>query len=185
MWLDFPYGLQMTLTTTQNPPETLDEAFEIIHEKENVIDEQLSEIEKLKDEIAWFRKQHFGRKSEKIILPGGDQLDLFADVTADESNADAHIDVPAHKRKHRNHPGRKPLPEHLPRIDEIHDVADEEKICHCGCEKTSSSSESFLRIKFLSTAFTNPFAHWFFIKTTVLTHSLTTACSAVDIWFNS
>jgi transposase len=37
--------------------------------------------------------------------------------------------VPAHKRKK---PGRKPLPEALPRVEVIHDLPEDEKVCACG-----------------------------------------------------
>ena len=39
------------------------------------------------------------------------------------------IVVPAHRRSKR---GRKPLPENLPRVEVIHDLAEEEKVCACG-----------------------------------------------------
>ena len=37
--------------------------------------------------------------------------------------------IPSHSRRKR---GRKPLPEHLPRVDVIHDLNDDEKMCACG-----------------------------------------------------
>ncbi len=37
--------------------------------------------------------------------------------------------IPAHTRKKR---GRKPLPEHLPRVEIIHDLPEEQKVCACG-----------------------------------------------------
>ena len=48
------------------------------------------------------------------------------------------IIVPAHTRKK---PGRKALPEDLPRIDVIHDLTEEEKVCGCGCAMSKIGEE--------------------------------------------
>ena len=37
--------------------------------------------------------------------------------------------------------GRKPLPEDLPRLEVIHDLREEEKVCACGCELTKIGEE--------------------------------------------
>lgn len=39
------------------------------------------------------------------------------------------VEVPSHTRQK---PGRKKLPEELPRIDVVHDINEEEKVCECG-----------------------------------------------------
>jgi transposase len=44
-------------------------------------------------------------------------------------------DIPGHKRKKRGK--RKPIPEHIARVEHVHDLSAEEKICKtegCGCE---------------------------------------------------
>ncbi|RLC19113.1 MAG: hypothetical protein DRI24_01060, partial [Deltaproteobacteria bacterium] len=78
----------------------------------------------------------FGRKSEKIESTSDEcQLLLFDEVAEDKSqdiDPEDTIDVPGHKRRKR---GRKPLPADLPRIEIVHDLSDEEKICFCGCRK--------------------------------------------------
>jgi transposase len=48
------------------------------------------------------------------------------------------IDIASHSRKKR---GRKPLPEHLPRVDVIHDLSDDEKMCACGHMKSRIGQE--------------------------------------------
>ena len=50
----------------------------------------------------------------------------------DECPEDDTVTVPAHSRKKV---GRKPLPDHLPRVREEHDIPDEEKVCPC-CQGT-------------------------------------------------
>src|SRR5258708_27417611 len=84
------------------------------------------EIEKLKVQLARLRRQQFGRSSEKIdrII---EQLELMLDEleteaaigpTTDVSSATVDEDESATPRK--KSPGRRPLPEHLPRREIVH-----------------------------------------------------------------
>jgi hypothetical protein len=90
------------------------------------------EIEKLKVQLARLRRQQFGRSSEKIdrII---EQLELMLDEleteaaigpTTDVSSATVDEDESAAPRK--KSPGRRPLPEHLPRREIVHTPA-----CFC------------------------------------------------------
>lgn len=77
------------------------------------------------------QQRQFSTSSEKNLL----QKDFFDEVGEFEAKSDNEtqaIEVPAHTRVK---PRRKPLPKNLPRIDTIHDVEDNEKICECGCQK--------------------------------------------------
>ena len=67
-----------------------------------------------------------GRLFDEVQAPSSDELDAIKE--ADES-----ITVPEHQRKKR---GRKPLPTDLLRVEIMHDLADEDKQCDCGCELT-------------------------------------------------
>jgi len=94
-------------------------------------------INELQQALALAKQRHYGRQSEKD-LDGVVQLNLFdeaapPDNSAEIIEADETITVPAHLRKKR---GRKPLPKNLPRIQEIHDLAEEDKRCHCGSPLT-------------------------------------------------
>lgn len=85
----------------------------------------------LLEQISLLRAQLFGRKTEKIPLEGGPQpLSLF-DMPEPEGIEEVveETHVPAHTRKKR---GRKPLPADLPRIERVHDIAEEDKVCGCG-----------------------------------------------------
>ena len=91
-------------------------------------------IKCLEEKISLLEGRLFGRKSEKISTGKYLQTLLFNEVedSVDKSLADDDDDttmVPAHKRKK---PGRKPLPENLPRIEKIHDLTEKEKTCDCG-----------------------------------------------------
>jgi transposase len=95
----------------------------------------------LLEQIRHLRAQLFGRKSEKFTLEDGPQpLPLFdmPEPADAEDKDDEEIIVPGHTRKKR---GRKALPEDLPRIERIHDIAEEDKICACGCEMSRIGEE--------------------------------------------
>jgi transposase len=98
---------------------------ELIAAKAGLVSKTL-EIEKLKVQLARLRRQQFGRSSEKIdrII---EQLELMLDeleteaavgpVAADPPTTDGDAESAAVRRKS---PGRRPLPEHLPRREIIH-----------------------------------------------------------------
>jgi transposase len=87
----------------------------------------------LLEQIQLLRAQLYGSKSEKNIPADGPQLLPLFDMpepVIDEEDAEK-VHVPGHTRGKR---GRKPLPEVLPRVDEVHDIDDADKVCPCGCE---------------------------------------------------
>jgi len=79
-------------------------------------------------------KRLYGRSSEKIN-PG--QL-LFEDLllAVDKQSAPmkdaATATVTVVKEYARHKHGRSPLPEHLPRVEHVQDIADDKKVCACG-----------------------------------------------------
>lgn len=69
-------------------------------------------------------------KSEKIKAQFQSSLVLpFLNIPEAEPVETPVIEVPAHIRAKR---GRKPLPDHLPRVEIIHDLPEEQKVCACG-----------------------------------------------------
>ena len=80
------------------------------------IQSQAYQIEKLKGQLAGHQKARFGSKSETL-----DQLifdlaeDIEIEAAAEEQKAEQHSDAKPTKRKH----SRKPLPDHLERMDEV------------------------------------------------------------------
>ena len=54
--------------------------------------------------------------------------------------------MPEHKRKK---PGRKHLSKELTRVDIIHDLAEEDKICHCGCMKKFIDEEVTEQLEYI------------------------------------
>ncbi|MEW5994662.1 MAG: IS66 family transposase [Candidatus Zixiibacteriota bacterium] len=98
------------------------------------------ENELLREQVRLLRAQLFGRKSERFKVSDDSQFLLFNESVAGLEKAlePEEIEVPAHTRKKV---GRKPLPEDLPRVDVIHDISAEEKICDCGCTKSRIGEE--------------------------------------------
>ena len=99
-------------------------------------------IEFLEERIRFFQKELFGRKTEKRPVESqGRQLHLFNEAEAlvpEEEVEEKPLKVPAHTRRR---PRRKPLPADLPRVDVIHDIDEEQKICSCGAELSRIGEE--------------------------------------------
>ena len=90
------------------------------------------EIEKLKFQIAKLRRMQFGRSSERITRQI-EQLELRLEEleTAEaEDTAKAAAADPVAPIRERAKPKRKPLPEHLPRQEVVHQPADD-GACTC------------------------------------------------------
>jgi len=157
----FAISIYYAIILNMNPatailPDTPDSLKEIIIALQGEIVELRARHDKetsfLHEQIQLLRAQLFGRKSEKYIPTDGPQLLPLFDMPepADDEDENAEkIHVPGHTRKKH---GRKPLPEELPRVEEVHDI--DNKICACGCElkrigeKKSPSSLISSRHKF-------------------------------------
>lgn len=123
---------------TATLPKTNEELKSIIIDLESAILEQKeryeSRIEYLEERVRLLTNELFRRSSEKRPeVEDPRQLHLFneAEVLSSEKTEkeEETLTVPEHTRKR---PKRRPLPEHLPRVEVIHDIAEEEKICECG-----------------------------------------------------
>jgi len=92
--------------------------------------------------IRLYQHRQYGRKTE-TQLEG--QMGLFDEAEMPKSPeviqaADEEIHIAGHKRK--KSPGRKSLPEHLPRVQRIYDLSEAEKICPCGQALTHITDET-------------------------------------------
>lgn len=100
-----------------------------------------TENELLHEQVRLLRAQLYGRKSEKMVGDGAEQLPLFpsqAETSEPASPKTSETKVESHSRRK---PGRQPLPEHLPRVRVVHDVSETEKQCACGCAKQCIGEE--------------------------------------------
>jgi transposase len=120
-------------------PDNVDDLREIIVSLKQEYETQIS---LLHEQIRHLRSKLFGRKSETYVEGGHEQVPLFDEVeqiaSSDEDTGSDEITVPAHKRKKR---GRKPLPEALPRVEVIHDLPEDEKVCACGSQLSKIGEE--------------------------------------------
>ena len=114
-------------------PDNADQLKEMVASFKLDLEKSHEQIHYLEERIRLLQNELFGRKSEKRYRQDGLQLPIFeqhhGDQGVSETAADNTIVVPAHRR---TKPGRKPLPENLPRVEVIHDLAEEEKVCACG-----------------------------------------------------
>jgi transposase len=95
------------------------------------LEKSQEKIHHLEERIRLLQNELFGRKSEKHYPEDHRQLTIF-DAQADDAARPCVNDtivIAAHSRKKS---GRKPLPENLPRLEIIHDLSEEEKVCACG-----------------------------------------------------
>jgi len=98
-----------------------------------------AEIKILHEQIKSLEHRLFGKKTEKIDRDDS-QMSLF-DVPEPEcslSEEPETIEIPSHIRKKK---GRKPLPAHLPRVDVVHKLSEEDRQCGCGCIKSYCGKE--------------------------------------------
>lgn len=117
-------------------PKQLPEDIEAL---KGIIVAQEAHINALVEKMRHFQAQLYGKRSEKYIVNEGLQFSLFDEAEVEiQAAVEQEIIVASHKRKKT---GRKPLPDDTPRIDVIHDLKDEEKICACGCMMTKIGEE--------------------------------------------
>lgn len=96
-------------------------------------------IHYLEERVRLLQNELFGRKSEKRYPDDHQQLPIFDLPESNPGESDITIVIAEHQRKKR---GRKPLPEDLPRVEIIHDIPEEEKVCACGCTLKRIGSDS-------------------------------------------
>jgi transposase len=90
------------------------------------------QINHLQDRVALLQAALYAPKSEKSkdLFQGILPLPLVRIAEEEPKPAEVPvIEVPAHTRAKR---GRKPLPDHLPRIEITHDLPEDQKVCACG-----------------------------------------------------
>jgi len=99
---------------------------------QTVIQSKDAFIEQLKEALILARHRQFAKTTESLrslqseLFNEPEQEAVIIDAMVDDNDT---ITVPTHQRKRS---GRKKLPEDLPRIEVIHDLPDEEKVCPQG-----------------------------------------------------
>ncbi len=117
-------------------PIALDQLPDDVDALKSLVADQLSRNEQLQSRVVVLEEQlalalarRYAASSEKI---SPDQIRLFDEAEAEVESGEAvapeqaEVTVAAHRRSPR---GRKPLPDTLPRVDVIHDLAEAERLC--------------------------------------------------------
>ncbi|MFC1746474.1 IS66 family transposase [Candidatus Riflebacteria bacterium] len=118
----------------QNLSPSVEELKVLIKKERALVEKERAENERLKEEIRFLKFQLYGRKSEKSLKENSSQLcffDLPENPPEEEPAEPETIKITEYSRRKK---GRKKLPEDLPRVDIIHDLSEEEKLCACGHE---------------------------------------------------
>jgi transposase len=111
----------------------------------------------LKEELAWFKAQVYGRSSERstsevspeqgMLFNEPEVLAAISQAIGDE--AEAVITIEEHER--RKKPGKKAIPASFPRIEQIIDIAESEKLCpHDGTALTVIGHEMAERYDYVA-----------------------------------
>ena len=116
--------------------KTVEELEKLLREQQEQMGRYRLRVQELEEQVRLLKKALFGPRSEKSPPPeedGPQQLRLFNEaevLTAQEEQKPSEsVTVPEHTRQK---PRRKPLPPELPRVEVIHDIPEEQKVCACG-----------------------------------------------------
>jgi len=100
----------------------------------------------LLEQLRLAKQQRFGRSSEAHLGQGELQFDEAESVETTELPQEENTITVTYTR---NKPVRRPLPEHLPREVIEHDIAEEEKVCACGCMKQRIGEEVTEQLEYI------------------------------------
>jgi transposase len=142
-----------------HPPalqEQLDAAQTRIRDLERQVEETSATAEELQRALACLKEEYlvlkrllYGPRRERLT-EDPNQLHLF------DTDADLSVAVPEpvvenqaqSPRYHKGH-GRRPIPDHVPRRDVLHEVPDEERTCGCGREKVKIGEDSTEQLDYI------------------------------------
>lgn len=120
---------------------------DLAHYKSEMADKE-SYIRELEEQVRLLKALRFAARYEKARPASNEvQYRLFDEAEMVSSQEDAGPDgaeddqvshVEAHTRKKR---GRRPIPPEYPRVEVVHDIPEEEKICPCGCRLSRIGEE--------------------------------------------
>lgn len=132
-------------STLPDNPEELKELIAQLHaahaaELEQLRGQHESEVRLLQEQIRHLYDKLFGRKSEKSRYGEESPQLLLFDMPEPDPDAakEETVEVEKHTRRKK---GRKPLPDNLPRVEIVHDIDAQEKICHCGAQLSRIGEE--------------------------------------------
>src|SRR5271165_6358832 len=111
---------------------SLEEYLKEVAQWKSTVDALQKQVKYLEEQLEWFKKQIFGKRSERIVEQGADApcfpgLEEFFKQTAEEEKQK----VPAHDRKKPNRNGQDAItfPSDLPIERHVIDIPEEDKVC--------------------------------------------------------
>ena len=119
---------------------SLDQITKIIDQHEKALEEKNKHINILEEYLRVLKAKQFGRSSERHVSDNQESLFNEAEQLDEESEQveqDQQLETPdtdKEKPKPKNKPGRRRLPESLPRHKVYHELDEQAKQCDCGCE---------------------------------------------------
>ena len=119
---------QETLTT-ESLIEIMNRQLEVIDSKDSIIEQKDKTIADLQQKLDYMLRQKFASSSEKFP---SNQPSLFQDASDIETEEETQDEKISYTRKKRG--SKKLPPESLPHIRVEHDIAEEDKVCDCGCQ---------------------------------------------------
>ncbi len=117
----------------------------LVDDQQVTLSQQNTQIKRLEELIRILRHHQFGAASEKTPPEQARLFDETDDPVEEEASP---IPVSGHTR--RKSKGRPRLPDDLPRVEVIHDLTDEEKVCsEHGCALTPIGEETSEQLEFI------------------------------------
>ena len=126
---------EMVRRMTTDHEKELREMQENLYKEHNERIEQQNKALEYFEQLQLMRRRLFGRSAERLSEEDRKQLWFFNEaelIVSSEEKEEKEVErvpVRAHTRVKR---GRKPLPEDLPRVEVLHDIPEEDKVCGCG-----------------------------------------------------
>ena len=102
---------------------------------QQLLTQKQQQIEQLLEQFRLQRHRQFGASSDQAPGQGHlfNEVEILAAEILDDGAAENPVSAEGTKKPARGR--RQPLPAELPRIELIHDLADSEKVCACGCQR--------------------------------------------------
>jgi transposase len=121
--------MKQETVTTESLIEIMNRQLEVIDSKDSIIEQKDKTIADLQQKLDYMLRQKFASSSEKFP---SNQPSLFQDALDIETEEETQDEKISYTRKKRG--SKKLPPESLPHIRVEHDIAEEDKVCNCGCQ---------------------------------------------------
>jgi transposase len=106
----------------------------------------------LKEEYLALKRLFYGPRRERLTEDPGQQHLFDSDSPPSQptelTDPETEDEDQSSRRKRKKGHGRRPIPDHLPRKEVLHDVPEEERRCSCGREKTRIGEDTTEQLEY-------------------------------------